>query len=104
MMKQLAAASALALTLSACQPVGTLPVAVQTVIADAQGICGVVANVEDVTALISGLVPGLDTAESVANLICTGVAALPTARFRATGGPTTVHVYLHGKTYVVRVK
>jgi len=100
-------AAALAASLSACNP-PVIPAVVTSditaIITEAQNICGVVANYADIAALVGGMIPGVDTIDSLANLVCTGVAALPAARFRATAGPKALHIYLHGKVFVVHVK
>ena len=107
MRSKIIAALASTLALSACNP-PVIPAVVTTditaVITEAQNICGVVASYADIATLVGGMIPGVDTIESLANLVCTGVAALPAARFRATAGPKPIHVYLHGKLYVVNVK
>ncbi len=105
-----AALAATGLGVSACTPtVPVIPVSeitgtVNSVIADAQSICGIEASYSDVATLLGAFVPGVDTALTVANSICAGVNSLKTS-FRYRGvGPRAVNVYFHDTRYIVHIK
>ena len=106
----LLAVLASALPLTACNvpavPTGEVTTVIAEVISDAKSVCGIEASVADVAALVGAFVPGVDTAEALANAICSSVAALSGTMSLRYGLPSTrtVKVYLHGNAYSVHVK
>jgi hypothetical protein len=88
------------LALAGCQPVGTLPVSVQSVVSDAQALCGFLPTVESVAALVGAAVAGIDTAETIATTICNEVAVAPKLG-AAFGGARHVSVTFHDRQFIV---